>query len=349
MKLIHTADVHLDSPLNSNLSYEKAKVRRREILLSFLSLVDYAVENDVRVVIIAGDLFDSAIASAETESLVLEKIASVGAVDFLYLKGNHDLSFEFKKQLPDNLKLFEGDFCKYSYDNVCIGGIALNSEAYDMLDFDAENYNIAVMHGNVNNSSDEYYINLNELKNKNIDYLALGHIHKSDQGKVDKRCAYAHCGCLDGRGFDECGEKGFMLVDTDKKSYEFIPFSSRIIEEITVDISSAASTLQIISLIETATESIEEENIVRVVLSGKIKESVIKDALLIKSHFDKKFFSFSLKDNSVCSYDYNDYKNDISLKGEFIRKALESDMDEIQRDRVISAVMCALNSEELPL
>lgn len=349
MKIIHCSDIHLDSPLNSNLSYEKAKVRRREILLSFLSLVDYAVENEVRAVIISGDLFDSNIISSETEKTLFEKISSAENIDFLYLKGNHDLDVKFKTELPKNFKIFQDEFSTFLYDNVCIGGVPIQAENYNNVDFDNQNYNILVMHGNTDNAADEYYVNLKELKNKNIDYLALGHIHKFSQGKIDKRGVFVQSGCLDGRGFDECGQKGFVLIDTDKKSFDFIPFSSRLIEEITVDISSATSTLQIISLIEKATENITAENIVRVVLCGKIKQDVIKDVLLIKSRFDKKLFSFSLKDNSNYIYNYEDFKNDISLKGEFIRNALKSEMSETERDKVISTVLCALNSEDLPL
>ena len=59
MKIIHLADVHLDSKLNSHLSIEKAKLRKSEILVSFGKVVDYATQNGVKVVIIAGDLFDS--------------------------------------------------------------------------------------------------------------------------------------------------------------------------------------------------------------------------------------------------------------------------------------------------
>ena len=56
-------------------------------------------------------------------------------------------------------------------------------------------------------------INLKQLKNKNIDYLALGHIHTYKQSKLDNRGTYCYSGCLEGRGFDECGEKGFVLLN----------------------------------------------------------------------------------------------------------------------------------------
>ena len=51
-------------------------------------------------------------------------------------------------------------------------------------------------------------IEVYELKNKNIDYLALGHVHKYKMEKLDNRGIYCYSGCLEGRGFDECGDKG---------------------------------------------------------------------------------------------------------------------------------------------
>ena len=51
------------------------------------------------------------------------------------------------------------------------------------------------------------------LKNKNIDYLALGHIHGYKEAPLDGRGKYCYPGCLEGRGFDECGKKGFVLLN----------------------------------------------------------------------------------------------------------------------------------------
>ncbi len=47
MKVIHCADIHLDSSLNTNLSSTKATIRNNEILQSFERLTIYAKENDV--------------------------------------------------------------------------------------------------------------------------------------------------------------------------------------------------------------------------------------------------------------------------------------------------------------
>ena len=56
MKIIHCADLHLDSKMESNLDREAAGMRRDELLDTFERMVAYAAEQDVRVILIAGDL-----------------------------------------------------------------------------------------------------------------------------------------------------------------------------------------------------------------------------------------------------------------------------------------------------
>ena len=58
MKLIHCADLHLDSPMGTHMTMQQASARNTQIIDSFLRLTDFARENGVRAVIIAGDLFD---------------------------------------------------------------------------------------------------------------------------------------------------------------------------------------------------------------------------------------------------------------------------------------------------
>lgn len=58
MKLIHCADLHLDSKMESHLSKEQAKQRKTELLETYMNMVDYAETNGVSAVLIAGDLFD---------------------------------------------------------------------------------------------------------------------------------------------------------------------------------------------------------------------------------------------------------------------------------------------------
>ena len=74
MKIIHCADLHLDSAMNTHFSGVKAKERKNELLETFRRMIGYAVDNDVVAIIIAGDLFDRKNISATARNTVLYEI-----------------------------------------------------------------------------------------------------------------------------------------------------------------------------------------------------------------------------------------------------------------------------------
>ena len=126
MKIIHCADLHLDSKMETNLNKEKSKERKNEILITFEKMVEYAKKNDVQVIIIAGDLFDKKAVSAKAKKIVKNAIYSNPKIDFIYLKGNHDEAgfLEQGDEVPSNLKMFTNNkWITYYYSNIAISGI----------------------------------------------------------------------------------------------------------------------------------------------------------------------------------------------------------------------------------
>lgn len=77
MKIIHCADLHLDSKMTSNLSKEQAKERKMEILRTYSRMIEYARNNDVKAIIIAGDLFDTRNVSATARNLVRIRLRQI--------------------------------------------------------------------------------------------------------------------------------------------------------------------------------------------------------------------------------------------------------------------------------
>ena len=114
MKLIHCADIHLDSPMQTHMTAQQASVRNTEMLQSFVRLTEFAQEHAVRAVLIAGDLFDGARVRARTVDALLAAIRRTPEVDYLYLPGNHDEAANAfcDCALPGNLKLFGKTCCR---------------------------------------------------------------------------------------------------------------------------------------------------------------------------------------------------------------------------------------------
>ncbi len=350
MKIIHCGDLHLDSKMESVLPKEKAKERKNEILGTFLRMVEYARKNWASVVIIAGDMFDTKNVSAKVRNAVLDAVRSNPGISFLYLKGNHDTEnfMDNMPDKPDNLMFFGDTWTKYEFEDVVISGVELNAQnqdaIYDSLILDSRRVNIVVLHGQEGQD-----IRLRELKEKNIDYLALGHLHSFKTGTLDNRGVYAYCGCLDGRGFDECGEKGFILLEADagKLGMEFIPMASRTLYERVVDVSGMETTIEMLKKVEAAVSDISEDSLVKVVLTGRISLDAEKDTGYLEQYLTEHFYFGRVKDITKLAINIEEYRYDATLKGEFIRLVLSSFLEEETKEQVILTGIRALSGEEL--
>lgn len=203
-------------PDDSKPDKRAGKRAQREIIRTFTRMVEYAEKTGVRLIMISGDLFDTRNVSALARNTVRDMICTHPQIDFLYLRGNHDSDNFLSKleEVPDNLLLFSDTWTAYRYGNIVISGIELSENnratVYNSLVLGHEDFNIVMMHGQAGDyacRTQAENISLNQLKNKNIDYLALGHVHTFMQDKLDNRGTWCYCGCLEGRGFDECTER----------------------------------------------------------------------------------------------------------------------------------------------
>lgn len=355
MKIIHCADLHLDSKLESNLPPKKSNDRKKEIVMAFHRMVDYAVQNGVEAIIIAGDLFDTNRMQPATKDIVLGKITENSSVKFYYLCGNHDDGKSLLQgELPQNLYVFSDRWIQFELGNVVISGVELTEEnrrhIYGGLMLDRSKFNIVTLHGDIKNDSGEHSLDRKALADKGIDYLALGHFHSFETGELGKNGMWCYCGCLEGRGFDEHGDKGFVLLDiADDKTFkaEFVKNSRRDIVKVECDLSGIADTSVMLGLIDRAVEGVSEDAMVKVELCGRLPQNARKDVDLFKKHLDERFWFVKVKDLTGIELKPEDYVNDISLKGEFIRKVMAEDLPQELRDRVIECGLAALSGQEV--
>lgn len=371
MKMIHCADIHLDSQMTANLDKTKSKERKYEILDTFLKMIDYAEDNDVSVIIIAGDLFDTKNFTAGTRNGVIEAVLAHEDIDFYYIKGNHgggSRFIEVFKDIPDNFHVFGNTWTKYTIyesesSNITISGIETDESnagtVYSSLMLDPRDFNIVTMHGQLSTyqaANDAENISLNELRNKNIDYLALGHVHEFRDGDLPPRGRYCYCGCLEGRGFDECGRHGFVVLNIDENDfhfeYEFVPFAKRSLYEIHVDISRCRTTPEIKTRTDEAIslQECRQEDMIKVVLEGNIDVECEKNPEYIAKQLNESFYFAKVYDKTTIAVDYNDYELDASLKGEFVRlvKGDES-LSEDEKAEIIRCGFQALNGEDIEI
>ena len=362
MKIIHCADLHLDSKMTTNLTKEKAKERKMEILRTFSRMVEYAKKNNISVILIAGDMFDTRNVSATARNMVKDVIMQNPEIDFLYLRGNHDNDNFLSKldEVPDNLCLFNDKWTTYTYGNVSISGIELNAEntltAYNSLVLDHGKYNIVTMHGQLaeyKSKDKAETISLDDVKNKNIDYLALGHVHGYRMERLDARGVYCYPGCLEGRGFDECGEKGFVVLDIDTTTRtamsEFVTMAARTFYTLPVDVTGISTTQDAAARMEEALAKTQyaSKSLVKFVLQGEVDVECELETDFLEEQFAEYFYFVKVYDETKLLVNYKDYEKDASLKGEFIRMVSASDLTEEEKSQVIRAGILALQGEEI--
>ncbi len=354
MRIIHTSDIHLDSPLTSRLPADKVRERRRELLSGFRRLVDEAKLHRAEAIIIAGDLFDGERVSRKAMDTALDVIETESEITFFYLQGNHegDALMLCGRALPENLKTFGKDWTYHTIGDVTFAGRSeLREGMFDSLSLPSGGKNIVILHGELRDrSAYPETIGIKEAAGRGIDYLALGHYHSYSAEAIDDRGAAVYCGTPEGRGFDETGDKGYVILSTDSQRvlYSFRSFAARKLHIVPLDLDGAVRTVEIGERAERALRGISGEDIVRLELCGRYHQNLFKDTESLIREYSRRFYYFELKDSSRMAINPEDYKHDMSLKGEFIRTVSADDsLDQATKDKIIACGINALMGEDL--
>ena len=221
MKLLHAADLHLDSPFAA-LRPEQAAERRtlRRQLPGMMAQLCKTHGCDLWL--LAGDVFDTARVCPETVEALWQAFADCG-VPVLIAPGNHDPYTEHspwaKTVWPDNVHIFTGAQTCVELPDCRVWGAAFTaSECHDGLRPvpPDSRLQIGVFHGDPENPGSYRYLSRNMLEHCGLDYLALGHIHKTAPLRQAGRTFYGWPGTAMGRGFDETGVCGVYLVELER-------------------------------------------------------------------------------------------------------------------------------------
>lgn len=255
VKFLHCADLHLDSPFASKqfLSPNILKDVENSAYESFKSIVDLALREEVDFMLICGDLFDAENRTLKAEVFLKQQFERLNKEQiFVYvIHGNHDpLSDSLISDWPQNVNVFSNQVETYQTitkygEKVYLHGFSYQqNESYEnkIDDYPTSDshsvINIGLLHGTYSKSgvSDRYTeFRLEDLNAKLYHYWALGHIHKRDQLNDLPQIHYP--GNIQGRHFNEQGEKGCLIVEGDYVSLktrfvptQFIRFESAVIE-----------------------------------------------------------------------------------------------------------------------
>lgn len=325
LKIIHTADLHFDSPFSGFSDSGKIAVRKEEMKNAFSKIIEYSKNADM--LLISGDLFDGKNVGRSTLEFLKDEFSKIKDVKIYISAGNHDArtsesvyeTFDF----GENVHIFATEPECVETENVDIYGVSFKtandsrSLISDIKIKNPEKINVLVMHANLN-GTDYNPIKPSEIENSGFDYIALGHIHAHSGLLRAGKTFYAYSGCPEGKGLDETGEKGILAVTLSKGFAEsaFIPTCERMYFDERIDVSDAQNYDDIVRKINEVYQG--DKHIYRIKLCGKtdffIDTEVVKSKIL--------GFSVSVVDETTPKIDLEKIKSEFNLKGLFAKYAL---------------------------
>ena len=292
-RFIHTADLHLDSPLKS--------LALRDAGLSALigtatrtaleRIVDLCLAEAVDALLIAGDLYDGATTSMKTAGFLLAQMRrlEVAGVRVFLIRGNHDAEARITRELvfPGNVTLFGP---KVGCQLIEQGGltVALHGISFQQPHAPASllplfqpplrgAVNIGMMHTSLNGAAghDPYApVSVAELQASGFDYWALGHIHQ--RAVHTGACLVVMPGMPQGRDIGEMGSKSVTLVtiaDDGTLTAQERPTSVADFARVTVDVGGIADWRDLVEVLRAAVLAARQTQtaphlVLRPVLSG---------------------------------------------------------------------------------
>jgi DNA repair exonuclease SbcCD nuclease subunit len=227
-RFLHAADLHLDSPLTGlTKKSEDYAVRLDDASRqAFDNLIALAIEEECRLIVIAGDIFDGQWRDYRTGLFFIGRMRRLrqAGIRVILIAGNHDAENRFASRLEySDVRLLSAR----RPESVVIEelGAAVHGRSFPQRDV-TENialeypapvpglFNIGLLHtacGGSEGHASYAPCTLEQLANHGYDYWALGHVHTRQVLSTAPYIVYP--GNLQGRSIRETGPKGATLVE----------------------------------------------------------------------------------------------------------------------------------------
>lgn len=224
MKILHAADLHLDTPFTGQ-SEEQARWLKEQLLSIPGKLAQLCRREACDMMLLAGDLFDG---PWTVDSLnALRDALKEAAVPVFISPGNHDFCAPNSPYLTENWPENVHIFTKSQITSLVIPELdcRVYGAGFESMDcpgllegFRAEGterYHLGLLHGDPAQTDSPYCpVTAAQVRESGLQYLALGHVHKTGSFRGGETlCAWP--GCPMGRGYDELGTKGVLIVTVD--------------------------------------------------------------------------------------------------------------------------------------
>ena len=363
IKILHTADIHFDTPF-SGMTPKEALKSKEELKQVFEKIIKMTLEKEIDILLIAGDIFDNLSVNKTTLYFIKSCFENISKVKVFISPGNHDpfneKSFYSIVDWPTNVHIFKGDMEKVILEdlNTVVWGAGFNTSHVnksllkDVKRVDKYN-NIMVLHGEITTTKEgnEYNpITEEDIAKSNMDYIALGHRHRFSEVKKIENTYYSYSGCPQGRGFDELEDKGIILIELKDKFVEskFIRTSIRNYYEKEINIQGCFGYSEVKNkIINEISSNHRKSNFYKIILRGEVCEEFALNEEFLQESLKDEFHFVKVIDKSEIKLDVNQLIQGYSLKSIFAKKIyerLQSAETEEEKEIITLALKIGLQS-----
>ena len=263
-KILHAADIHLDSPLRNLSQREDAPAEqiRKACRIALENMVQLAIDQSVDLVVIAGDLYDGNWKHQKTGLFFVRQARRLidAGIPLVVIRGNHDAQSKITTNLrlpanPDGsaVMLGEGKVQSRDYD---LGDvvIAVHGRSYTKQHERSDlvkkypparsgAFNLGILHTSLTGfDGHQPYAPCTpaQLADFDYDYWALGHIHARGEHQIEGAAPVVFSGNIQGRKINEPGAKGCYILEIDANGLQrktFYPLDVLRFECCSIDVS----------------------------------------------------------------------------------------------------------------
>ena len=350
-KFLHTADLHLSRPFGF-LPPSLAEERRQDQRRTLAKIADVAIEKNVDIVLVSGDLFDTPDPDpTDVEAVIREfsRITEAGKLIFA-IPGNHDHIGQnsiWHRMSINGLHVFkETEWNSVTLDDfgARIYGIAFNRgkserRAFNGLAVDPALKSIVMVHASYESFGaqlDKYHpFSADELAQTHASYAAIGHYHKFNP-IVDSKHHSCACypGTPEGISFDtpEIGSR-FVVIgeigDDMGASIEPVKINRKTMKSQDFDCTSFQSEA---SLLDAVRAVCEQNAIIQLRLSGSAPAELASTISSLPDRFKDSCHYLSLAASGLSLL--NDLPDiDITIRGRYYQHMLEQIESTADEDR----------------
>ncbi len=275
MRIVHAADLHLDSPLRGLAPYDGAPVSaiREATRRALENMVASCIESKASLLLLAGDLYDGDWRDFSTGLFFAKEMSRLreAGVRVVIVRGNHDAQSQITRalRLPENVR----ELSHKKPETVVFEdlGIAVHGRSFAervVTDDLSRDYpapisgmlNFGLLHTCAEGrAGHEPYApcNVESLKSHGYDYWALGHVHQREVLAEEPWIVFP--GNIQGRHVRELGAKGATMIDVDAGRIASVEHASFDVVRWCVSIVDVAASAGVHDVLDAAREAMASE------------------------------------------------------------------------------------------